>query len=210
MNKLILILLLTLSSTINASGDVNLGEQKSASCAGCHGLQGNSVIPGFPKLAGQGAEYLIKQLLDFKSGVRYDPIMAGQTATLSEKDIEDISTYYSTQTISQGFAEKGSNIELGEKIYRGGKKKTQVTACIACHGPQGLGIPSAKFPSLASQHAMYLNKQLKAFRQDTLNEQTGASTASRANDYEGMMINFTKSLNNTEIEAISQYLAGLH
>jgi len=210
MNKLIFLFFIVFSSTINASGDVALGESKSQPCVGCHGPQGNSFIPGFPKLAGQGAGYLVKQLKDFKSGVRSDPIMAGQVALLSEEDMADIAIYYSVQQISQGFAKNDANIELGQNIYRGGKKDTQVTACIACHGPQGLGIPSAKFPSLASQHAMYLVKQLQAFRQDTLNEQTGGSAASRANDYEGMMINFTKSLTNTEIEAISQYLAGLH
>ena len=107
-------------------------------------------------------------------------------------------------------AKKDANIALGQKIYRGGKKETGVTACIACHGPQGKGIPAAGFPALSSQHAAYVSKQLKLFRQDSINAQTGVSNPSRTNDYEGMMINFTKSLTNAEIDAVSEYIAGLH
>lgn len=209
MNKLILILFIAFPTIINASGDASLGEKKSQACLGCHGVQGNSIIPGFPKLAGQGYGYLIKQMQDFKSGDRLDAVMAGQVAVLSEKDIEDISAYYSSQTISAGLAKNDADIELGQKIYRGGKKEDEVTACIACHGPKGSGIPSARFPALASQHSQYLVKQLQAFRQYSINKQTGASAPSRSNDYEGMMTDFSKSLTNVEIEAVSQYIAGL-
>ena len=199
-----------ISTSSIAAGDAAKGEAKAATCIACHGVGGNSVVPTFPKLAGQGESYLLKQLVDFKSGARKDPMMFGIVAALNEDDMANLAAYYSKQTLSPGAASKTANLELGRKIYVGGKKATGVTACIACHGPTGTGIPSAGFPSLSSQHAMYISKQLKAFRQDSINTQTGDSKASRTNDGRGMMINFTKSLTNAEIEAVSQYIAGLH
>ena len=213
MNKLALafIAVLTLASTHTiAAGDAAQGQAKAATCIGCHGVNGNSVVPSFPKLAGQSEAYLLKQLRDFKSGARVDAMMAGMVAPLTDTDMANLSAYYAAQTVTQGVAKKDANIALGEKIYRGGKKDTGVTACIACHGPQGKGIPSAGFPALSSQHATYVATQLKAFRQDSINAQTGDSQPSRTNDYEGMMINFTKSLTNAEIDAVSEYIAGLH
>ena len=213
MNKLALafITVLTLASTHTiAAGDAAQGQAKAATCIGCHGVNGNSVVPSFPKLAGQSEAYLLKQLRDFKSGARADAMMAGMVAPLTDTDMANLSAYYAAQTVTQGVAKKDANIALGEKIYRGGKKDTGVTACIACHGPQGKGIPSAGFPALSSQHATYVATQLKAFRQDSINAQTGDSQPSRTNDYEGMMINFTKSLTNAEIDAVSEYIAGLH
>ena len=213
MNKLALafITVLTLASTHTiAAGDAAQGQAKAATCIGCHGVNGNSVVPSFPKLASQSEAYLLKQLRDFKSGARVDAMMAGMVAPLTDTDMANLSAYYAAQTVTQGVAKKDANIALGEKIYRGGKKDTGVTACIACHGPQGKGIPSAGFPALSSQHATYVATQLKAFRQDSINAQTGDSQPSRTNDYEGMMINFTKSLTNAEIDAVSEYIAGLH
>jgi len=210
MSKLIFIFIFVLSSALHASGNPATGEKKSMACLGCHGPNGNSVMPTFPKLAGQGRGYLVKQLQDYKSGARVNPIMAGQVASLSEQDMNDIASYFSIQQITQGSAKNDANIELGEKIYRGGKKDGEVAPCISCHGPEGLGIPSANFPALAFQHSMYLANQLKAFRQYTLNKQTGAALESRSNDYEGMMTSLTKGLTNTEIEAISEYISGLH
>jgi cytochrome c553 len=213
MNKLVLIFtaVLALASTHTlAAGDAALGQAKAATCIGCHGVNGNSVVPSFPKLAGQSEGYLLKQLQDFKSGARVDGMMAGIVAPLTDADMANLAAYYATQTVSQGVAKKDANIALGEKIYRGGKKETSVTACIACHGPQGSGIPAAGFPALSSQHSAYVSKQLKLFRQDSINAQTGVSNPSRANDFEGMMINFTKSLTNAEIDAVSEYIAGLH
>ncbi len=213
MNKLALIFTATLvliSTHTFAAGDATLGQAKATTCIGCHGVNGNSVVPSFPKLAGQGEAYLLKQLQDFKSGARVDGMMTGIVAPLEGADMANLAAYYAVQTVSQGTAKKDANIALGQKIYRGGKKETSVTACIACHGPQGKGIPSAGFPALSSQHAVYIAKQLKAFRQDSINAQTGVNNPSRANDYEGMMINFTKSLTNAEIDAVSEYIAGLH
>jgi cytochrome c553 len=213
MNKLALIFTATLvliSTHTFAVGDAALGQIKAATCIGCHGVNGNSVVPSFPKLAGQSEDYLLKQLQDFKSSARIDGMMAGIVAPLTDTDMANLAAYYAAQTVSQGVAKKDANIALGQKIYRGGKKETGVTACIACHGPQGKGIPAAGFPALSSQHAAYVSKQLKLFRQDSINAQTGVNNPSRANDYEGMMINFTKSLTNAEIDAVSEYIAGLH
>ena len=205
------ILLATFSATILASGDAKAGQAKSATCMACHGLAGNSPIPNYPKLAGQGEGYILKQLQEFKSGVRDNAIMAGLASLLSEQDMLDIAAYYSIQTISENSAKADEKkIELARKIYLGGKKDTQTTACIACHGPKGLGIPSAKFPALSAQHAEYIVSQLKAFRQYSINEQTGSDEVARDNDYEGMMRNVAQGLTTVEIEALSEYIAGLH
>ena len=210
-NIFVSILLLAVSTTSLASGDAEAGQAKSATCMACHGLAGNSTIPNYPKLAGQGEGYILKQLQEFKSGVRDNAIMAGVVSLLSEQDMIDIAAYYSIQTISENSAKADEEtIELARKIYLGGKKDTQTTACIACHGPKGLGIPSAKFPALSAQHADYIASQLKAFRQYSINEQTGSDEVARDNDYEGMMRNVAKGLTTVEIEALAQYIAGLH
>ena len=202
------VLLASFSSSIIAAGDTEAGQTKSATCMGCHGLAGNSTIATFPKLAGQGESYLLKQLQNFKSGERNNAIMAGVASLLSEQDMMDIAAYYSIQTISENSAKgDAKTIELGRKIYVGGKMDTQTTACIACHGPKGLGIPTAGFPSLSAQHADYIAVQLKAFRQYSINEQTGSVDVSRTNE---MMVNVAKGLTTVEIEALAQYIAGLH
>ena len=202
------VLLASFSSSIIAAGDAEAGQIKSVTCMGCHGLAGNSETASFPKLAGQGEVYLLKQLQNFKSGERNNAIMAGVASLLSEQDMMDIAAYYSIQTISENSAKgDAETIELGRKIYIGGKMDTQTSACIACHGPKGLGIPTAGFPSLSAQHAEYIAVQLKAFRQYSINEQTGSDDVSRANE---MMVNVAKGLTTVEIEALAQYIAGLH
>ena len=205
------IVLATLSATTLASGDAEAGQTKSATCMGCHGLAGNSTMPNFPKLAGQGEGYILKQLQEFKSGARDSAIMGGVASLLSEQDMMDIAAYYSIQTISENSAKADEKtIELARKIYLGGKKDTQTTACVASHGPKGLGIPSAKFPALSAQHAEYIASQLKAFRQYSFNQQTGSDEIDRDNDYEGMMRSVAKGLTTVEIEALAEYVAGLH
>jgi cytochrome c553 len=212
MNKLALIFLAAfalLSTSTFATGDAVKGKAKSMPCSACHGADGNSIAPTFPKLAGQNERYLLKQLKDFKSHSRIDALMAGIVAPLSEADMADLATYFSTQKISKGVPVSDTLFTLGQTIYRGGKKEAGVTACIACHGPQGKGVPSAGFPALASQHSIYISKQLKLFRQHSINIQTGENKPSRKNDYEGMMINFAKNLTNKEIDAVSAYISSL-
>ena len=202
------ILITSLINPILAAGDAEAGQAKSATCMGCHGLAGNSTIPNFPKLAGQSEAYIVKQLQYFKSGERGNAMMAGVALSLSDQDMEDVAAYYSIQTISENSA-KGSEemIELGRKIYVGGKMDTQTTACIACHGPKGKGIPTAGFPAVAAQHADYTASQLKAFRQYSINQQTDSDGVERVNE---MMNNVAMGLTNEEIDALSQYIAGLH
>ena len=202
------ILITFLSNPVLAAGDTEAGQTKSATCMGCHGLAGNSTITNFPKLAGQGEAYIVKQLQYFKSGERKNAMMAGVASLLSDQDMEDIAAYYSIQTISENSA-KGSEemIELGRKIYVGGKMDTQTTACIACHGPKGKGIPTAGFPAVSAQHADYTASQLKAFRQYAINKQTDSDGVERVNE---MMNNVAMGLTNEEIDALSQYIAGLH
>ena len=202
------ILITSLTNPILAAGDAEAGQAKSATCMGCHGLAGNSTISNFPKLAGQGKAYIVKQLQYFKSGERGNAMMAGVALSLSDQDMEDVAAYYSIQTISENSA-KGSEemIELGRKIYVGGKMDTQTTACIACHGPKGKGIPTAGFPAVAAQHADYTASQLKAFRQYSINQQTDSDGVERVNE---MMNNVAMGLTNEEIDALSQYIAGLH
>jgi cytochrome c553 len=213
MNKLALIFSMALafiSTNTLAAGDAAKGKTKSVTCIACHGVNGNSMVPIFPKLAGQGEKYLFKQLKDFKSNTRQDGLMAGIVAVLTPEDMADLSAHFSKQAIAQGVASKAANIALGEKLYRGGDKSRGIAACMACHGPKGAGIPSAGFPALASQHAAYTAKQLKAFRQVSINTQTDAKSPARDNDDRKMMTVFTKDLNNIEIEALSQYIAGLN
>jgi Cytochrome c553 len=173
------------------------------------------LVPIYPKLAGQSEGYLLKQLRDFKSGARKDGIMLGMVAPLSDADMANIAAYYSAQTTTKGMSNKNAKVfTLGQKIYRGGKKHLpdhkQITACIACHGPNGKGISTAGFPALASQNASYTAKQLKAFRQESLNAQTGTTAHVRDNDYESMMRRVARNLTNEEIDAVSRYISGLN
>ncbi|WP_018954683.1 c-type cytochrome [Thioalkalivibrio sulfidiphilus] len=202
MNKYALIALAALGLALSApvmadAGDATRGKGLSASCAACHGADGNSVNPEWPKLAGQGEAYLFKQLVDYKEGRRQNVLMAGQVANLSTQDMRDLAAFYASQTITPGTAD-ASMVELGEQIYRGGNAATGVAACIACHGPNGQGNPAAMFPKVAGQHAKYNADQLRYFRDE-----------SRANDNGRMMRNIARRMTDAEIEAVSQYMAGL-
>jgi cytochrome c553 len=186
-------------SQVIAAGDVAAGKAKSATCAGCHGVDGNSANPEWPKLAGQHADYLEKQLHDFKAGEdRNNAMMAPMVAPLSEQDIADLAAYYAAQTVQVGAADEAL-VELGEKVYRGGNTVTGVAACIGCHGPAGAGNPAANFPALSGQHAKYVENQLYAFKK-----------GERANDAGKMMRNTAAKMTAEEIEAVSSYVQGLH
>jgi len=181
-----------------AAGDAAAGKAKSASCAGCHGADGNSVNPEWPSLAGQGAGYIAKQLHDFKGGKRENATMAPMAAPLTDEDIQDLAAYYSSQPIKAGAADK-SLVELGEKIYRGGNPASGVAACIGCHGPGGKGNPAAKFPALSGQHAKYVETQLNAFK-----------AGERNNDAARMMRNTASNMTEQEIKSVASYIQGLH
>lgn len=184
-----------------AVGNIEAGKQKSAVCAPCHNIDGNSVNPVWPKIAGQQQAYLVKQLKDYKlgeTGPRFDPQMIGMVANLSPQDMEDLAAYFSTQAPTSNKAVV-DYVKLGEKIYRGGNPLTGVAACTACHGPKGAGNRLAKYPRISGQHADYTEAQLKAFRDKK-----------RRNDINGIMQDIAKRMTDEEIKAVSQYMAGLH
>lgn len=185
-----------ISISLNAAS-IEAGKTKSALCAGCHGQDGNSINGVWPKLAGQHATYLAKQLREFKDGTRQDPVMKGMVAALSEADMADISAYFASQTIKGG-AFNADLVAKGESIYRGGITETSVPACIGCHSPTGAGNGPAAFPSLKSQHPEYIVMQLTKFKNGT-----------RSNDSGKMMQNVSKRMLESEMQAVAAYIAGL-
>lgn len=166
-----------------------------AVCAACHGPDGNSSIVANPKLAQQHPEYLLKQLQDFKADKRADPVMKGFASMMSEEEMRNISAWLGTQKGQNGFASDKDLVQLGERIYRGGIGERQIAACAGCHSPNGAGIP-AQYPRLGGQHADYTAKQIMAFRDGT-----------RANS--NQMHDVAAKLNDREIKAVADYIAGL-
>ena len=166
-----------------------------AVCAACHGADGNSAVPIQPKLAHQHPEYLVKQLEEFKSGKRKNAVMQGFATTLTPEDMRNISFWAASQKLKPGFAKDKTLVSLGERIYRGGIADRQIPACAACHSPNGSGIP-AQFPRLGGQHADYTAAQLVAFRDGV-----------RTNNVH--MTGVAAKLNDREIKAVSDYIAGL-
>jgi cytochrome c553 len=153
------------AGAIQADGDPTAGQAKSQICAACHGLDGNSLMPQNPVLAGQVPGYIAQQLAQFKSGVRKNAIMAGMTQLLSEQDMQDLDAWFSSQTAPPRTV-SADDLELahtGEKLYRGGDSEMSVPACMGCHGPAGLGIPP-NYPRLTGQWSTYLEDQLLAFK----------------------------------------------
>ena len=153
------------AGAIQADGDPAAGQAKSQICAACHGLDGNSLMPQNPVLAGQVPGYIAQQLAQFKSGVRKNAIMAGMIQVLSEQDMQDLDAWFSSQTAPPRTV-SADDLELahtGEKLYRGGDSEMSVPACMGCHGPAGFGIPP-NYPRLTGQWSTYLEEQLLAFK----------------------------------------------
>jgi cytochrome c553 len=188
---------MTSTTIVLAAGDAAAGKKKAAVCAACHGADGNSLSDAFPKLAGQHESYIVKQLMDFKQGNRNNALMAPMVANLSDQDMADLGAYFASQKTAPG-AVSEDLVEAGEKIFRGGNKETGVPACMACHGPNGSGMPAAKWPKLASQYSTYIEKQLHAF-----------AKGERANDPNGMMRDIASKMSEDEIKAVSAYVFGL-
>ena len=193
--------LMLLSLPAFAKGDPAAGQAKSAICAACHGMDGNSTVPTWPKLAGQHEQYLVRQVSLIKSGARAVPEMAGITPGLSDQDIEDISAYFASQAGNGGVADQ-SLVTLGERIYRAGNAESGVPACMACHGPAGEGNPLAGYPALAGQHAVYTAKMLTQFRSG---ENYGEKDAPSQ-----IMNGSASELTDEEIQAVASYIQGLH
>lgn len=199
MKKMAISLMLSLSLVAVAqAGDVNAGKKIAAACGACHGADGNSPAPSFPKIAGLGEKYLLKQLKDFKSGERNNAIMAGQVAALNETQMSDLAAYFASKTRTVGYA-AADKVELGEKIYRAGNQATGVPACLACHGPNGAGMAGAGFPALGGQHGDYVKAQLVLFQEDK-----------RKNDASNVMRDIAGRMSNKEVDAVSAYIQGLH
>jgi len=193
------------SHSVWAAGDAAAGATKAAACFACHGQDGNSAAPTFPKLAEQSARYLSKQIHDIKSGVRSVPAMAGQTDNLSDQDIEDIAAYFSSKKASVNQAKKDL-VAKGEQIFRGGIRDKGVPACAACHAPNGIGNAPAGFPRLGGQHADYVAAQLKAYRAAADGDATGRVTDGDTKPMRGV----AARLSDSEIAALASYISGLH
>ena len=182
------------------SGDATAGQAKSASCGACHGMDGNSSDAQYPKLAGQHEDYIVRQLENFKSGKRTEPIMAGMAAPLSEQDMHDIGAYFASQRVMPGVAD-AQLLEQGQRLYRSGDPSRDIPACMACHGITGSGNPGARYPALGGQHAPYLEAKLKAWHDG---ESWGDDTRSQ------IMPSMAKKLTAEDIAALASYIEGLH
>ena len=154
---------LALGAAVGPKGDPAAGKDKTATCAACHGADGNSLAPSFPKLAGQGEKYLLKQMKDIRDGARPVPTMVGQVDNMSDQDLADIAAYYASQT-STGAQTDPDLLELGERIYRSGIIEREVAACTACHAPSGKVNAAAGFPALSGQNPEYIAAQMWAYR----------------------------------------------
>lgn len=197
-----LALMLGVVGAAQAQGDAEAGKAKAATCVACHGNDGNSPTDMYPKLAGQHASYIEKQLLEFKAAAsggtgRANAIMAGMVMPLSEQDMADLAAYYASEAVTP-VAVSEAVIEQGAALYQGGDIERGIAACIACHGPRGEGLESAKFPRLSGQHPAYIKAQLEAFR-----------SGARENDPNGMMRDIATKLTDADIEVLSQYVVGL-
>ncbi|MGH8040804.1 MAG: c-type cytochrome [Rudaea sp.] len=180
-------------------GDATAGQAKTAVCAACHGMDGNSASALYPKLAGQHESYIVNQLELFKSGKRANPIMAGFAAPLSEQDMRDIGAYFASKTSLPGVAD-AKLVPQGEAYFHSGDAQDKVPACMACHGPDGRGNPGAGYPQLAGQHADYVAARLKAFRDGS----AGGDARTQIMDV------VAKNLSDADIAALASYVEGLH
>ncbi|MCW8346668.1 MULTISPECIES: c-type cytochrome [Vibrio] len=205
MKKLALILSLVASCSVWAEGNIEAGKAKSLTCVACHGTDGNSQLTMYPKIAGQHAKYIEKQLKDLKLGMtsagkqgRYDPVMGGMAMPLSEEDMADLAAYYASMPISANSTPENV-VEQGKTLYTAGDAERGITACIACHGPRGNGTELSGFPKISGQHAEYIQAQLEKFR-----------SGDRNNDMNAMMRDIAKKLNDEDITTLSKYVGGLH
>ncbi len=202
-----LVVAATLSSPALATGtlkgDPAAGQGKAVTCGACHGADGNSVVPNFPKLAGLGEKYLLKQMKDIRSGLRPVAAMAGQVDNMSDQDLADIAAFYDSQNRSPAMAD-AEMVELGRKIYLSGIMERKVAACSGCHSPTGKGNGPAGFPGLSGQHADYIAAQLKMFRKGY------EDPAGRVNDGDSKIMRTTAfELSDLEIQAVASYASGL-
>ena len=195
--------LTVIGTTVQAAGNAEAGQAKAATCVACHGVDGNSAVPTFPKLSGLGHKYLLKQMQDIRDGRRPVALMAGQVDNMTDQDLSDIAAFYDAQPRTGGAADP-DKVSLGRKVYLGGIAERQVPACSGCHSPTGNGNGPAGYPALAGQHADYVAAQLKMFRKGY------EDPAGRTNGGEAKIMRTTAfRMSDMEIEAVASYIAGL-
>lgn len=202
MKQIVLVVLAVFAGQLMAQeGDAERGKTLSATCVACHGVDGNSVNPIWPTLAGQHPQYIARQLKLYKSGDRDNAVMMPMAMGLSEQDMADLGAYFGEQE-AKLLAADPAQIELGEAIYQGGLKDRDIPACMACHGPTGQGNPLSGYPVVANQHAPYTVEQLKLFKQGRV--------VPGKDDVNGkIMADIAKYMTQEEIEAVSSYIQGL-
>jgi cytochrome c553 len=181
-------------------GDAAAGQAKAAVCGACHGMDGNSADAQYPKLAGQSEQYIVRQLTDFKSGQRQNPIMLGMATPLSVQDMHDLGAYFASQSSRPGVADQAL-VEQGETLFRQGDSTRGIPACMACHSIDGRGNPGAMYPQLAGQHAQYVEATLKAWHDGA---SWGTDTRSQ------IMPTIAAKLDARDIAALASYIEGLH
>jgi cytochrome c553 len=193
------------AADVRPEGDPAAGKAQAAVCAACHGQDGNSMVPSFPKLAGLGERYLYEQMKAIRDGVRVVAQMAGQVDNKTDQELADLAAYFDSLARSRGQADPAL-VALGEKVYRAGVAERKVAACTACHGPRGNGNGPAGFPALSGQHAEYIASQLRAYQ--TGYEQPGEG---RYTDGDAKVMRSNAfGLSDLEIEAVASYIAGLN
>lgn len=180
-------------------GDADAGKAKSITCAACHGADGNSVNPVWPSIAGQHATYLVEQLQAFKNGSRNEPLMLGQVMMLSDDDMNNLAVYYAGMPAAAKSVADPAIVDRGERIYRGGNRDNATSACIACHGPTGLGNPAAGVPAVKGQYAVYAATQLR-------NYANGTRTSDGPTR---VMRDIAAKLSEEDIVALASYMQGL-
>ncbi len=183
------------------AGDVSAGQAQSAVCAACHGADGNSIMPQWPSLAGQHADYLVRQLRLIKSNDRPVPEMTAIAAGLSEADFQNLAAYFSAQSMKIGTADEAL-VDTGRRVYQAGNQDTGVPACMACHGPTGDGNPLSGYPVLAGQQPLYTANLLKRYRNGELWGEDDAASL--------VMVGVAERMTDREIEAVASYVHGLY
>jgi cytochrome c553 len=194
---------LLLGGTVSADplveGSEEAGKARAATCAACHGADGNSVNPQWPSLAGQHAAYIVKQLEAFKEGSRSDVLMTAQAMPLSQQEMRDLAVYYAAQAPAPKAVADAGSVDKGEALWRGGDRENDIAACIACHGPTGRGNPAAAYPMLKGQHATYTAAQLRAY----------ADGERKSDGSTRIMRQIAARMREDEIVALASYIQGL-
>ena len=204
--KALVVCLIALSLPVFVSADeeaIKSGEKKAMLCTACHGVE-NSNNPEWPNLSQQSKKYLVEQLHAFRDGIRNNALMSSQAMGLSDEDINDLASYYNNVKSKRGaLPADDSNIELGQKIYRGGIADRAVPACISCHGPNGLGIDRTGYPKISGQHSIYTLSRLKDYKE-------GYDDRDSVSKNYSIMSSISFKLSNLEMKALSEYLQGLY